>query len=103
MKLDKRKYRDKIRGSMMGGAVGDALGYPVEFLSYKEILKQYPPKGIQAYELNFNTRTALISDDTQMALYGSRYFTWRYGRRLYRSGSDVCVEGLPGVADNTEL
>lgn len=41
MKLDKRKYRDKIRGSMMGGAVGDALGYPVEFLSYKEILKQY--------------------------------------------------------------
>lgn len=69
MKLDKRKYRDKIRGSMMGGAVGDALGYPVEFLSYKEILKQYPPKGIQAYELNFNTRTALISDDTQMALF----------------------------------
>ena len=41
MKLDKRIYRDKIRGSMMGGAVGDELGYPVEFLSYKEILKQY--------------------------------------------------------------
>lgn len=74
MKLDKRKYRDKIRGSMMGGAVGDALGYPVEFLSYKEILKQYPPKGIQAYELNFNTRTALISDDTQMALLRQQVF-----------------------------
>ena len=35
MKLDKRKYRDKIRGSMMGGAVGDALGYPVEFCPIK--------------------------------------------------------------------
>lgn len=25
--------RDKIRGCLLGGAVGDALGYPVEFLS----------------------------------------------------------------------
>lgn len=23
---------DKIRGSLFGGAIGDALGYPVEFL-----------------------------------------------------------------------
>lgn len=69
MKLDKRKYRDKIRGSMIGGAVGDALGYPVEFLAYREILKRYPPQGIQAYALDFNSGAALISDDTQMALF----------------------------------
>lgn len=25
--------QDKIRGSLIGGAVGDALGYPVEFIS----------------------------------------------------------------------
>lgn len=26
-------FLDKIRGSLFGGAVGDALGYPVEFAS----------------------------------------------------------------------
>ena len=26
--------QDKIRGSLIGGTVGDALGYPVEFMSY---------------------------------------------------------------------
>ena len=25
--------QDRIRGSLVGGAIGDALGYPVEFFS----------------------------------------------------------------------
>ena len=29
--------KDKIRGSLIGGAIGDALGYPVEFASYSNI------------------------------------------------------------------
>lgn len=29
--------QDKIRGSLLGGAIGDALGYPVEFMSYSQI------------------------------------------------------------------
>lgn len=69
MELDKRKYRNKIRGCLIGGAVGDALGYPVEFLTYRKILKKYPTKGIREYELDFNSGTALISDDTQMTLF----------------------------------
>ena len=28
-----KTLQDKIRGSLIGGAVGDALGYPVEFMS----------------------------------------------------------------------
>ena len=28
---------DRVRGSLIGGAIGDALGYPIEFMSLKAI------------------------------------------------------------------
>lgn len=61
-------YRNKVLGSMVGGAVGDALGYPVEFMSYGQILNKYGPDGITRYALNAKGE-AEISDDTQMALF----------------------------------
>lgn len=60
---------DKIRGSLVGGAIGDALGYPVEFLSLKQILNTYGEKGITDYALDRKSGKALISDDTQMTLF----------------------------------
>ena len=61
--------QDKIRGSLVGGAVGDALGYPVEFInSYEGIQARYGKTGITRYELAENGK-ALISDDTQMTLF----------------------------------
>ena len=45
--MDKNKQLDKVRGSLIGGAVGDALGYPVEFIySYMDIKKRYGESGI---------------------------------------------------------
>lgn len=61
--------KDKIRGSLIGGAVGDALGYPVEFMSYASIVHKYGDKGITRYELDRKSGKALISDDTQMTLF----------------------------------
>ena len=55
--------RDKIRGSLFGGAVGDALGYPVEFIGEYSIFSKYGDGGITSYELNKNGK-AVISDDT---------------------------------------
>ena len=60
---------DRIRGSLIGGAAGDALGYAVEFDKLKSIRKEYGEKGITEYTLNYNTGTAVISDDTQMTLF----------------------------------
>ena len=60
---------DKIRGSLIGGAVGDALGYTVEFLNTEAIREQYGTDGITSYSLDRNTGKALISDDTQMTLF----------------------------------
>lgn len=61
--------RDRIRGSLIGSAAGDALGYPVEFMSLKEIQQCCGESGITAYILDPNTGEALISDDTQMTLF----------------------------------
>ena len=62
-------HLDKIRGCLYGGAVGDALGYPVEFSREKEIFLRYGSGGIQEYELDSESGKALISDDTQMTLF----------------------------------
>lgn len=58
---------EQFLGCMIGGAVGDALGYPIEFLSLDEIMRQYGAKGITKYSL-INGK-ARISDDTQMLLF----------------------------------
>ncbi|MCI5732268.1 MAG: TIGR02452 family protein [Eubacterium sp.] len=63
------KYLDKIRGSLFGGAVGDALGYPVEFMSENEIFTYFGQGGIKDYVLDSATGMALISDDTQMTMF----------------------------------
>ena len=58
---------DKFKGSMIGGAVGDALGYAVEFLREGQIFRKYGESGITGYELTGGI--AQISDDTQMTLF----------------------------------
>lgn len=59
---------DKIRGSLMAGAAGDALGYAVEFKKFKDITSHYGGRGITRFELNERGK-AEISDDTQMTLF----------------------------------
>lgn len=67
--MNKDILKDKIRGSLIGGAVGDALGYPVEFISsYGGLQARYGANGITRYELDEGGK-ALISDDTQMTLF----------------------------------
>lgn len=61
-------FHDRILGCMVGGAVGDALGYAVEFKQWPQIVSQYGDRGITRYELD-NRGLAPISDDTQMALF----------------------------------
>lgn len=56
---------NKPTNCLLGGALGDSLGYPVEFSSYREI-QQNNPSGITF--INFS-EPVLISDDTQMSLF----------------------------------
>jgi len=60
--------RDLYRGCLLGGAIGDALGYPVEFMSRDMILRKYGKDGINDLVISKGGK-ALISDDTQMTLF----------------------------------
>ncbi len=58
---------NKFKGCLIGGAVGDALGYAVEFMPASSIFQKYGISGITEYELH--NGIAEISDDTQMTLF----------------------------------
>ena len=60
------KTKDKYQGCLIGGAVGDALGYAVEFSSESSIFGMYGKSGIVQYALH--SGKAIISDDTQMTM-----------------------------------
>lgn len=75
--MDRERLQDKVRGSLVGGACGDAFGYAVEFVgSYDEIRNRYGEEGLTDYDISYpwnrnlqRIGEALISDDTQMTLY----------------------------------
>jgi ADP-ribosylglycohydrolase len=58
----------RFLGCLLGGAVGDALGAPVEFMSRAEILRRFGPKGIAQYAPAYGG-LGTITDDTQMTLF----------------------------------
>lgn len=60
--------RDKVLGSILGGAVGDALGGPVEFLPIEEIRQRFGPQGTLDYARAYGG-LGKITDDTQMTLF----------------------------------
>jgi ADP-ribosylglycohydrolase len=62
------EVRRRYRGCLLGGAVGDALGAPVEFMSLSEIRARFGRAGITEYTTAFDRKGA-ITDDTQMTLF----------------------------------
>lgn len=63
------QIRDKFIGCLLGGSIGDALGYPIEFLNLNEIYDVYGKNGIEDLKPAILSRNAHISDDTQMTLF----------------------------------
>ncbi len=58
---------DQIAGCLVGLAVGDALGAPLEFLSRREVRKRYP-EGVRDMIDSHLWKKGEYTDDTQMAL-----------------------------------
>lgn len=76
--------KDKIRGALLGTAVGDALGMPVEGLSHQNVRTYY--KGIKEYredDQRGDLDAGQWTDDTQ--------FTFALTRALTRDGSEAAA------------
>lgn len=65
-------YRARVRGSVLGGAIGDALGGPVEFWSLDRIRNTCGREGVTTYvteNVGGSRVRGRITDDTQMTLF----------------------------------
>jgi len=60
--------QSRFRGCLLGGAVGDALGAPVEFMSRAQIESAFGPGGIREFAPAYGG-CGRITDDTQMTLF----------------------------------
>lgn len=81
--------RRRWRGCLLGGAVGDALGAPVEFMTLAEIRERFGLVGIVDYTTAFD-RPGSITDDTQMTLFTAD--------GLLRAHIKQSIEGTVNVA-----
>jgi ADP-ribosylglycohydrolase len=93
----KRTVQGRFLGCLLGGAVGDALGAPVEFMSRADILKQFGANGVTGYAPAYGG-LGMITDDTQMTLFTAE--------GLLRSWVRACLRGIisyPGVTAHAYL
>ena len=93
----RRTVQGRFVGCLLGGAVGDALGAPVEFMKRTEILRRFGPNGITAYVPAYDG-LGTITDDTQMTLFTAE--------GLLRGWVRGCFKGIttyPGVTAHAYL
>jgi ADP-ribosylglycohydrolase len=79
-------YAERVTGCLLGGAIGDALGNPVEFATWSHIAATYGAAGIQQIR-----PPGHITDDTQMTLFGAEAVT-----RVMTLGLDRVTEVAAG-------
>lgn len=83
---------DRFLYSLLGCAVGDALGYQVEFMKWPEIKKSFGAQGVRGFA--DPEGIGLISDDTQMTLFTANGLRWAASRILDRGIGDWIGSGI---------
>jgi len=104
---------DKAKGLIFGLAIGDALGYPTEFMTLSRIKTDFGPAGIT----DFPKSPALFTDDTQMSIAvaealikaGDRdlesimeavkeeFVKWRRSPENNRAPGNTCLSGVAAM------
>jgi ADP-ribosylglycohydrolase len=67
-RAEQQDFRSRVRGCLLGGAIGDALGAGIEFQSLEDIRAKHGPEGVTGYVPAYGRRCA-VTDDTQMSLF----------------------------------
>jgi len=115
-----RELSDRVRGVIFGTAVGDALGYPVEF-DPKPHVKNYHLVDNPNYDgKGIHAQIALYSDDTQMMVatfegllrarggsvdqvaeeVAEAYVAWSISPENNRAPGNACMHGCRKLAEN---
>ncbi len=63
-----KRKSEYFQGCLIGGAIGDALGWPVEFMRYSQIKGKYGKEGICDLVISSSGK-AEVTDDTQMTIF----------------------------------
>ena len=79
--------QDRYIACLLGGAVGDALGGAVEFMSRAEIIDRFGPEGITDYGDAYGGK-GKITDDTQMTLFTAEGFLRGQMRGVSKGATD---------------
>ncbi|MHA6798841.1 type VII secretion system-associated protein [Bounagaea algeriensis] len=82
----------RVLGALLGGAIGDALGAPVEFYPVDQIRSRFGPEGITDYDRRADHPGA-FTDDTQLTLFTLEGLVRAHAGR--RNGA--ATEPLPAV------
>lgn len=69
---------DRFKGVMLGLAIGDAFGYPIELMDYDSICERFEKKGCLDLAVSKKTGTALFTDDTQLSLFTADGLLWAH-------------------------
>jgi ADP-ribosyl-[dinitrogen reductase] hydrolase len=83
---------DRIRGCILGGAIGDALGAPVEFSSLEEIRRRFGDAGVTGYA----ETPGRLTDDTQLTLFTALGLAQAHAR--YSEKGIVSIQMMVDVA-----
>lgn len=79
----KEIHLDKYTGCLIGGAIGDALGAPIEFMHLKSIKSTFGDDGVQDY-IEFPNGFGEFTDDTQMTLFTAEGLLRAYHRSVIK-------------------
>jgi ADP-ribosylglycohydrolase len=123
-----RPWADVCAGVVLGGAIGDAMGHPTEFIgSVSAIRAKYGPEGVTRFELWWDRNGqhfAPYTDDTQMAeavlrslldgrrdeldldgtmeAMAERFVEWsRAPQGGHRAPGNACMSGCRALASGT--
>ncbi|MFI5767103.1 ADP-ribosylglycohydrolase family protein [Streptomyces sp. NPDC051658] len=83
---DRTGRRARVRGCLLGGAIGDALGNPVEFLSLAGIRRAHGEYGVQGLLPDEEGVVGRVTDDTQMTLFTAEGLIRAHSRAISKGG-----------------
>ncbi|MCK5349861.1 MAG: ADP-ribosylglycohydrolase family protein, partial [Desulfobacula sp.] len=90
--MTNQRTAEHFKGCILGGAIGDALGAPIEFMSIDQIRSEFGEMGLTDYSEAYG-RNGAITDDTQMTLFTAEGLILSKVRQEYERDKGVVSAG----------